>query len=37
MVTVTSDAAAATQSDNPVRQANVTERQIKGPPLTVSS
>ena len=37
VVTVTGDSAAALQADNPVRQSNVTERQIKELPLQVSS
>ncbi|MBV9927348.1 MAG: TonB-dependent receptor [Acidobacteria bacterium] len=37
VVTVTGDAAAAIQADSPVRQSNVTERQIKELPLQVSS
>jgi len=37
VVTVTGDSATAIQSDTPVRQSNVTERQIKELPLQVSS
>jgi hypothetical protein len=37
VVTVTGDSAVAIQADSPVRQANVTERQIKELPLQVSS
>src|SRR5438270_6266728 len=37
VVTVTSDQTAAIQTDTPVRQTNVTERQVKELPLEVSS
>jgi hypothetical protein len=37
VVTVTSDTATAIQSDTPVRQTNVTERQVKELPLEVTS
>jgi hypothetical protein len=37
VVTVTSDAAPVLQTDTPVRQSNVTERQVKELPLQVSS
>jgi hypothetical protein len=37
VVTVTSDATAAIQTDTPVRQSNVTERQVKELPLEVTS
>src|SRR2546423_3705678 len=37
VVTVTGDAAAAIQSDTPVRQTNVNERQVKELPLEVTS
>jgi hypothetical protein len=37
VVTITSDAAGALQTDTPVRQSNVTERQIKELPLVVGS